>query len=51
MIRPPNYTLLIIWLPAIAIAFVVGYLKRENLHVLYEPKYWAIAVMVRHVYI
>lgn len=46
VMRPPNYTLLMIWLPVILLAFIVGYLKRENLHILYEPKYWAIAAMV-----
>jgi oligosaccharyltransferase complex subunit gamma len=45
VMRPPNYTLLMIWLPVILLAFIVGYLKRENLHILYEPKYWAIAAM------
>ena len=44
--RPPNYTLLMIWLPVILFAFIVGYLKRENLHAIYEPRYWAIAAMV-----
>ena len=44
--RPPNYMLLVIWLPVILLAFIVGYLKRENLYILYEPKYWAIAAMV-----
>ena len=44
--RPPNYTLLMIWLPVILLAFIIGYLKRENLHAIYEPKYWAIASMV-----
>ena len=46
VMRPPNYTLLMIWLPVIVLAFIIGYLKRENLHMLYEPKYWAIAAMV-----
>ena len=46
VMRPPNYTLLMIWLPVILLAFIVGYLKRENLHVIYESKYWAIAAMV-----
>lgn len=46
VMRPPNYTLLMIWLPVILLAFIVGYLKRENLHILYDPKYWAIAAMV-----
>lgn len=44
--RPPNYTLLMIWVPVLLLAVVVGYLKRENLHVLYETRYWAIAAMV-----
>ena len=44
--RPPNYTLLMIWIPVLLLAVVVGYLKRENLHVLYETRYWAIAAMV-----
>ena len=30
--RPPNYTLLMIWIPVLVIAVVVGYVKRENLH-------------------
>ncbi|CAI8020487.1 Tumor suppressor candidate 3 [Geodia barretti] len=45
VMRPPNYTLLMIWLPVILLAFIIGYLKRENLHAIYEPKYWAIASM------
>jgi oligosaccharyltransferase complex subunit gamma len=45
VIRPPNYTLLMIWLPVILLAFIVGYLKRENLHIVYDSKYWAIAAM------
>ena len=49
--RPPNYTLLMIWLPVIGLAFIIGYLKRENLHILYVPKYWAMAAMVRHTYV
>ena len=45
--RPPNYTLLMIWVPVIILATIVGYLKRENLHVLYNTRYWAVAAMVR----
>ena len=46
VMRPPNYTLLMIWIPVLLLAVIVGYLKRENLHVLYETRYWAIAAMV-----
>ena len=46
VMRPPNYTLLMIWIPVLLVAVVVGYIKRENLHVLYETRYWAIAAMV-----
>lgn len=45
--RPPNYTLLMIWIPVIVLASIVGYLKRENLHMLYDTRYWAVAAMVR----
>lgn len=45
--RPPNYTLLMIWIPVILLASVIGYLKRENLHMLYDTRYWAAAAMVR----
>ena len=44
--RPPNYTLLMIWIPVLLVAVFVGYMKRENLHVLYETRYWAMAAMV-----
>ena len=33
--------------PVIVLASIIGYLKRENLHMLYNPRYWAIAAMVR----
>lgn len=46
VMRPPNYTLLMIWIPVLLLALLVGYLKRENLHVFYEPRYWALAAMV-----
>ena len=46
VMRPPNYTLLMIWIPVLLVAVIVGYMKRENLHVLYETRYWAIAAMV-----
>ena len=46
VVRPPNYTLLMIWIPVLVLALIVGYLKRENLHALYEPRYWAVAAMV-----
>lgn len=46
VMRPPNYTLLMIWIPVLILAVIVGYMKRENLHVLYETRYWAIAAMV-----
>lgn len=44
--RPPNYTLLMIWIPVILLASVIGYLKRENLYMLYDTRYWAVAAMV-----
>ena len=46
VMRPPNYTLLMIWIPVIVLASIIGYLKRENLHMLYNSRYWAIAAMV-----
>ncbi len=46
--RPPNYTLLMIWIPVILLASVIGYLKRENLYMLYDTKYWAAAAMVSY---
>ena len=46
VMRPPNYTLLMIWIPVIVLASIIGYLKRENLHLLYNSRYWAIAAMV-----
>ena len=48
--RPPNYTLLMIWIPVILLASVIGYLKRENLYMLYDSKYWAAAAMVSSSY-
>lgn len=47
IMRPPNYTLLMIWVPVILLASIVGYLKRENLYMLYDTRYWAVAAMVR----
>ena len=35
-----------IWIPVIVLASIIGYLKRENLHLLYNSRYWAIAAMV-----
>lgn len=46
VMRPPNYTLLMIWIPVILLASIIGYLKRENLYMLYDTKYWAAAAMV-----
>ena len=46
IMRPPNYTLLMIWIPVIILASVIGYMKRENLYMLYDTKYWAAAAMV-----
>ena len=46
VMRPPNYTLLMIWIPVIVLASIIGYLKRENLHMLYNSRYWAVAAMV-----
>ena len=47
VMRPPNYTLLMIWIPVIVLATIIGYLKRENLHMLYNTRYWAVAALVR----
>ncbi len=44
--RPPNYTLLMIWVPVILLGSVIGYMKRENLHMLFNTRYWAMAAMV-----
>lgn len=44
--RPPNYTLLMIWVPVILLGSVIGYMKRENLHILFNTNYWAAAAMV-----
>ena len=44
--RPPNLTVMLVWVPLVLLAAVLGYLKRENLHVLYEPKYWAALAMI-----
>ena len=46
--RPPNYTLLMIWVPVIVLGSIIGYMKRENLHMLFNTKYWAMAAMVRN---
>ncbi|XP_064404958.1 magnesium transporter protein 1-like [Halichondria panicea] len=46
IMRPPNYTLLMIWVPVILLGSVIGYMKRENLHILFNTKYWAAAAMV-----
>lgn len=46
ILRPPNYTLLMIWIPVILLASVIGYMKRENLYMLYDTKYWAAAAMI-----
>ena len=46
VMRPPNYTLLMIWIPVLLFAVIVGYVKRENLHIIYEPRHWAILAMV-----
>lgn len=35
-----------IWIPVILLASVIGYLKRENLYMLYDTRYWAVAAMV-----
>ena len=35
-----------IWVPVILLASVIGYLKRENLYMLYDTRYWAAAAMV-----
>lgn len=46
VMRPPNYTLLMIWVPVIILGSIIGYMKRENLHILFNTKYWAMAAMV-----
>ena len=47
VIRPPNFTVLLIWVPLVVFAAVVGYFKRENLHMLYDSRIWAVMAMVR----
>lgn len=47
--RPPNLTVMLVWVPLVLLAAVLGYLKRENLHVLFESRYWAALAMVIHV--
>ncbi len=46
VMRPPNYTLLMIWVPVILLGSIIGYMKRENLHIFFNTKYWAAAAMV-----
>lgn len=46
VVRPPNFTVMLIWIPLLILAAIVGYLKRENLHMLYDPKLWAAFAMV-----
>ena len=36
IIRPPNFTVMLIWVPLVIMAAVIGYLKRENLHMFYD---------------
>lgn len=44
--RPPNFTVMLIWIPLLLLAAIIGYLKRENLHLLYDSRLWAAFAMV-----
>ena len=46
VVRPPNFTVMLIWIPLLILAAVVGYFKRENLHMLYDSRLWATFAMV-----
>lgn len=46
VMRPPSYTLIFIAIPAMILATIVGYMKRENLHMLYDTRYWAVGAML-----
>uniref|UniRef100_A0A1X7VP25 Magnesium transporter protein 1 n=1 Tax=Amphimedon queenslandica TaxID=400682 RepID=A0A1X7VP25_AMPQE len=45
IVRPPNFTVMLIWIPLLVVAAVVGYLKRENLHYFYDSRLWATIAM------
>ena len=44
--RPPNYTLMMVWMVAVVIGLVFAYWKRENLTTLFDPTKWAFLAMV-----
>ena len=46
IMRPPNYLLLAIWIPAVLVGTLFVYLKRENLHKFRDSRYWAVAAIV-----
>ena len=46
IIRPPNFTVMLIWVPLVIMAAVIGYLKRENLHMFYDSRLWGTLAMV-----
>ena len=46
--RPPNFAVLEVWIPLVILGAIVGYLKRENLHMLYNSRYWAGFAMVSY---
>jgi oligosaccharyltransferase complex subunit gamma len=47
VLRPPNFTVMLIWIPLLLLGAIVGYLKRENLYILYDSRLWAVFAMVR----
>ena len=46
VMRPPNYLLLAIWIPAVLVGTLFVYLKRENLHKFRDSRYWAVAAII-----
>jgi hypothetical protein len=45
VLRPPNFTVMLIWIPLLLLGAIVGYLKRENLYILYDSRLWAVFAM------
>jgi oligosaccharyltransferase complex subunit gamma len=45
IVRPPNYTAMMIWLVAVLLGLIIAYWNRENLSTLFDPTKWAILAM------
>lgn len=46
IMRPPNYTVLMIWAAVVIAVLVFAYWKRENLTILYNSQNWAFLAIV-----